>query len=673
MKNLIIILLAATLAACASIGRPEGGARDEKPPVFVRSTPPQGSLNVKNRKIELYFDENIQLDDAFNKVIVSPAQTQAPVVRSLGKRITVELRDTLQPDATYSIDFGDAIKDLNEGNILDGFAMDFSTGNHMDSLRISGVVMEARTLEPAQGMLVGIYSGTADSTITTMPLERVTRTNSRGQFTVRGLKPGTYNVYAINDVNRDNRWDRSEDIAFKDLTFSPSAVAIQVNDTLRSSTDLDSVVTRSGVAYLPDNVLLTWFNTGYTSHYLKETARPDRRRVTVNLSAPWTTPPSATIVNTPALEGMDWNAGTIADINATNDTVTWWIKNPAILNTDSLSLAVTYPRTDSLEQVVMKTDTLKFFYRPTQDEIKKNKELEKIRKQYPDSVIDNTEFMGIRILTSTSHDVYNPVMLESLTPWDKIDTEKIKFETAQDTLWQPLPLPSFDTVPGSGILRRNLTFNPEPGHKYRLVADSAAFHDIYGNPSKAISHEFTVKELDQYSTVIFTLSPQDTTAVVELLDSSDKPVRTARALADGQVIFRYLTPGTYYARMYFDDNGDGTWTTGSITPRSQPEETAYYPGKIEARANWDIDLPWDIYATAIDLQKPYAILKNKPKLKKGERAPGQEEQEYDEWGNPVDNTRNNSRRGHNSTPGFGGLPGGLQTTGNGNRAGNLRR
>ena len=125
LQALVCVILVLSAAACASIGRPEGGPRDETPPVFVNSNPGPSALHVDRTRLDLYFDENVQLDDAFNKVIVSPVQQQPPVVRANGRHVTVEFRDSLQPDMTYTIDFGDAIKDLNEGNVLDGFATDF--------------------------------------------------------------------------------------------------------------------------------------------------------------------------------------------------------------------------------------------------------------------------------------------------------------------------------------------------------------------------------------------------------------------------------------------------------------------------------------------------------------------------------------------------------------------
>ena len=244
MRLTIIGAMASIVGACASIGRPEGGPRDETPPEFVKSNPMPGSTNIDRNRIDIIFNENIKLEDVSNKLVVSPAQKQNPSINSNGRRVTIELRDSLKPNTTYTLDFSDAIRDLNEGNILDGFAMDFATGNTIDSLSVSGMVFEARTLEPAQGMVVGVYSNLSDTAVKTLPLERVAKTNQYGQFTIRNLKPGNYHIFAIDDRNHDWHWDRSENVAFADFTISPVVEEMAVTDTLRSQAGEDSIVTR---------------------------------------------------------------------------------------------------------------------------------------------------------------------------------------------------------------------------------------------------------------------------------------------------------------------------------------------------------------------------------------------------------------------------------------------
>ena len=213
MRLIVAIVAAAALAACASMGRPEGGPIDETPPVFVRSTPRPGAVNVERDRITIEFDENVQLKDAMNKVVVSPAQKTMPKISAAGRRVTINLMDSLQPNTTYTIDFTDAISDLNEGNELDGLAFDFATGPTIDTLAIAGMVFEAENLEPAQGMLVGVHSNLSDTALTKVAFDRITKTNQLGQFVIRNLKPGTYRIFAINDVNRVYKWDRTEDIA----------------------------------------------------------------------------------------------------------------------------------------------------------------------------------------------------------------------------------------------------------------------------------------------------------------------------------------------------------------------------------------------------------------------------------------------------------------------------
>lgn len=654
------------LVGCASIGRPEGGPRDEKPPVFVRANPMPGETDVTRTRYEVVFDENIQLDDAFNKVIMSPVQSTPPTVRSLGRRVTVDLRDTLIPNTTYTIDFGDAIKDLNEGNVLDGFAIEFSTGPTIDSLRVSGVVLEARTLEPAQGMLVGIHSDLSDTALMAHPFDRVARTNQNGWFTVRGLKPGEYHVYALNDVNRDNKWDRSEDVAFLGSVVSPSVEAIAVNDTLVDRNDMDSIVTRQGRAFLPDDVLLTWFNEDYKAQYLKDYSRPSRGVINVILGAPADVKPAARIVKPISLAGLDWDSVTVKDYSMTNDTVTWWIKDKRIIESDSLSLAVTYPSVDSLENMILRTDTLRFNIRPSKEELKKRK----AREEGTDTVPEPIAFPSLKVVTPTSHEIYMPLIIESGLPLTEVDSTGIRLMTMADTVWTPMPFELTAPEPGRS-LRRTIEFERIPGDKYKLEIDSAAFKDYFGNPVKAMSHEFSVKTLDQYSNIIFTIDPVDSTAVVELLDGSDKVVRALPVDKTGRVEFKYLSPGKYFARLYLDANGDGEWTTGSIAGRRQPEEVAYFPKKIDARANWDVELSWPFYETAIDKQKPWDILKNRPKLKKGERAPtDSEDEEVDEWGNPIDHRHDHRGTGNTSNP-FGGI-GGFQNA-TGVQGGTLRR
>lgn len=642
------------LSACASPGRPEGGPRDELPPEFVRSVPMPGERNVDRRTFSVYFNENVQLEDAFNKVVVSPAQVQAPQVTANGRRVTVQLRDTLIPDATYTIDFGDAIKDLNEGNVLDGFAIDFSTGEKLDSLRISGTVLQASNLEPAQGLLVGAYDNLDDSAIRTLPPARVARTNQFGQFTIRNLAPRPYRVYALNDISRDMHWDRSEDVAFLDTVVTPWVRSIELTDTLYDTKGADSLIARTGIQYLPNDLLLTWFNEDYKAQYLKDYKRPDRRTVTIEMGAPPDSLPRISIVDGPrdkSLAGVESSRWAIPIYSARRDSLTLWISDTAVVNTDSLRLAVSYRKPDSLERLEWTTDTLRFFYRAPK---RSKKEIA------ADTLPPALDKLDIRVLSGNTQDVYLPLSIGFNQPIASIDTAAVHFETLVDTLWTPLGGIKLEPDSLNPVLNRRIRHQWIPGAKYRLSVDSAAITGIYGEHNRPFKQEITVRALEEYSNLLMKIAGADSTAYVELLNGSDAPVRRVR-VENGVADFRYLSPGTYYARMFFDANGDSIWTTG-ILDSIQPEEVAYYPKKLELKRNWDVEQEWDIYELPVDKQKPYAILKNKPKLKRGEKAPEDEDTEDEDPllgpGQSPGNRNNN---------GLGGL-GGFQQVGNSSTA-----
>lgn len=610
------------LAACASIGRPEGGDRDELPPVFVRSTPEPGTLNFTGNRINIFFDENIKMEDVMNKVVVSPVQKQPPSISANGKRLTVEFRDTLRPDATYTVDFSDAIRDLNEGNILDGFAIDFSTGDTRDSLVISGMLFEARNLEPAQGMIVGVYSNLSDSAITTLPFDRIAKTNQYGQFVIRNLAPGTYNLYAVNDLNRDYHWDRSEDVAFLGQSVVPEVVNITVTDTLRASNGMDSVVMRQGHKYLPNDLLLTWFNENYRSQYLKNNTRIDSTRIAIELGAPTDTLPVLTLLNTPAA-GKKLEEVARIDHSTPGDSITYWLTDKSVIATDTLLVEAHYLRTDTLDRLTWTTDTLRLLNRERQKFQKaidkRNKEREKLLKKLheegKDTIFtDEPVFMTFDTSTRGNQELNRPLYFTSSQPVDTIHDDRIHLEMRVDTVWRDMGVQHIVRDSVNRQMQFTLRHDWKEGERYRLTVDSAAVTGIYGNVNKKTSAEFSVKKLEDYSTIKFNLTgiPGGEEMVVELLNSQDKPVATAPVI-DGTATFTFVSPNTYYARAFVDSNRNGKWDTGSITEKRQPEDVYYFPKKLAIKKNWDMEQTWDINLLPVEAQKPKEIKKNKPK------------------------------------------------------------
>lgn len=652
LQQIAVVIVALALAACASMGRPEGGPRDVDPPVFVGSSPVPGALNVNKSKIVIRFDENVAITDPMSKVVISPAQSTTPLISAAGKSIVVELRDTMRPDETYTIDFSDGIKDLNEGNPIDGFSLAFSTGSHIDTLQISGMLFQASNLEPAQGMLVGVYSNLSDTAVMTQPMERITKTNQYGEFTIRNLKEGTYRIFAINDNNRDYHWDRSEDIAFMDVTVTPTATDAEMADTLKAGDGSDSIVSRISTVYAPNDILLTWFNENYKPQYLVKYERPERHRISFQLNSASDTFPEIKIANGP-LAGTNLLEHSILNSSATRDTLEFWVRDSLLIKQDSILIAATYLRTDSAQQLAWTTDTLRLFMRPQRKAPEKKK-----KGKENDDTVPKLNFMTFRPrISGPTLEVYQNLFFTASQPLVSLDPDKIHLEVFEDTTWVEIEPPRFESAGPLQPLLMKVDFDWEPGVKYKLTVDSAAVTGIYNEWNKTTKAEFTVRPLEDYSTVDFTISGIDGPAVVQLLNKSDAPVYT-QPVVDGHAVFMHVLPNTYYARLFADANGNGVYDGGSYTMRQQPEEVFYFPKKLNVRKKWDVEQAWNVTELPLDQQKPNDIKKNKPKPKPGElpEETEDEEEEEDDFYIPGSNlsnkngtsTRRNGRLKQNS-------------------------
>lgn len=623
LGSLFVVAAALLLAACASIGRPEGGPRDMTPPVMVSSTPAPGSVNVSNGRIDIVFDENITLDDPMNKIVVSPPQKKQAQISSNGRRVRITLRDTLRDSTTYTVDLADAVRDLNEGNILDGLAIDFSTGPSIDTLMISGIVFEGRTLEPAQGMIVGVYSTpVADTALTTLPMERITKTNALGRFTIRNLKPGSYRVFAINDLNHDFHWDRSEDIAFLDRDISPSTMAIEVTDTFTDAAGNDSLVTRPATRFLPDDILLTWFNENYKPLYLVKHERPDARRLTLEMSTRSDSLPQLTLLNTVRV-GARLDREAVLQSSPGLDSLTYWLRDTTLIGSDTLKIAARYLHTDTLDNITFTTDTLTFALRQPKKKKKRDEETDSVPK---------LEFVNIGISSRQPQDLNMPLLFETSAPTASIDSAGFRIEELVDSVWMPvaakIPSPPDSLQPMR--LLTEMTWKPKT--KYRVTIDSLAVTDIYGNHNRPFVQEVSTHAIEDYAALFFNigdLGPDS--AIVELL-SSDKPVRL-EPVRNGVATFEYVTPGAYYARLFIDRNHNGRWDTGCVADTLLPEDVFYFSKKLNLKKNWDVEQQWNIYETPVDLQKPEDIKKNKPPRPKWET---EEEREKRKKGNNDD-------------------------------------
>lgn len=659
MKRLIyllaVLITVGLIAGCASIGSPGGGARDEDPPRLVRANPGPGATNVSRERITLEFNEIVNVKDAFSNVIMSPSAKSTPRVTANGRRVTVQLPDSLSPNTTYTVNFGSAIEDNNEGNKLQGFTYTFSTGPTLDSLRVAGMVLGARDLEPQQGILVGLYPESAggDSVFMTEKMRYITKTDERGRFIVRGLPEGRYRVVALSDKDNDLKYaNPEEDLAFYSETVVPSTDRTIVSDTILNlkTGEVDTVVSRERTVYLPNTILLRSFNSGKRTQYLVKYERPDSARITLLFNTAADSLPKFSIPGT-------YLSGMAVERSATNDTITYWLPRH-LSSRDTLSVRLSYLRPDSANILRPTSDSLSFIFKrpkikPEKPKKKKDGENDSVPAEPITPKLNWTISGG-----GSVQEVWRPLTIVFTRPVERFDTASFRLEQKVDTIWRMTREPlRFEGTDSLNPRRYNFSYPWESGVSYRLIADSASVVSMYGEVLEQISHEFATKPIEDYATFRFRITglPDSVPAFIEFLDGSDRPKRTLPVSA-GEALFRYLEPGKYYVRLTLDYNGDGVWTPGDYATGFQPDETFYYPKAVNVKKNWDYDQTWDLWATPVDLQKPDALKKNKPEVDKRARNKKKpEEEEDDEEEDPFGaNTFNQDRRpasrGRNSGP-----------------------
>lgn len=627
-KNLLLCLLALILtAACASIGNPDGGRFDETPPRVVGSSPADGAVNVSKRKVQILFDEYVKLEKASEKVVISPPQIEPANVRADGKRVKVDFYDSLRANTTYTIDFSDAIEDNNEGNPMGQYTFSFSTGDVIDTMQVSGRVLNAADLEPIKGIMVGLYPADStwnDTLFRTRPFLRVSRTNGEGRFTIKGVKDGAYRVRALEDKDGDFVFSqKNERVAFDTAVYvTGSFPDVRMDTVWRDSLWYDSIRVVPYTHYTPDDVLLLAFLEDGQERHLLKTVYPEPTSFTFYFTAPSD--------STPRIKGLNFDERClVADASLKNDTVTFWVTDTALIHRqDTLSMILSYMETDTLGQLVVTNDTLDLSPKTTYAKIaaERSKQIEAWEKDrerrqkkakkplpYEENPYERT-WLEAGFKPSGSLAPNQNVRYLAKEPILEVDTTKIHFYVKKDTDWLPAP---FLFMPEERSAKSYMLYAEwEPGQKYRFVMDTAAVVSVLEHESKSVRQEFHVRAVEEYGSIFIHVISPDTGVVVQLLSKNDKVEAQQRTDKDGNADFFFMKPGEYYMRCYVDANGNGQWDTGDYASGLQPERVYYFGKPLPLKAQWDLRQDWDIRAVDVARQKPMAITKQKPDKEK---------------------------------------------------------
>ena len=597
-----IMVVALCIYACANRGYPEGGPKDETPPQVVEEVPLSYTTNFKAKRVNIYFDEFVQLNDINNKFIFSPPVKKDPKVSLKGKYVQVAIPDSLRENTTYSLDFADAIVDNNESNPLGFYRYVFSTGERIDTLELGGTVVNAESYEPVMGVLVALYEKQGDS----IPLKElpdyIARTDSSGNFRLTNLREGHYRVMAIEDANRDKMYTpESEMFAWMDTTVFPIVEPATRVDTFRviekiveADTILrDSIVRTDYLAYGPSNLYLRLFLERLTQLYLVEDDRKEREQLNFIFSIPGENGLEVTLWDTLATEPLpqDWY---FKEHSAGNDTLTLWIKDSTVYKKDTLNVILSYMRSDSTGQWERYSDTARYTFRA------KEKKEGKSKKKDEDA--PKVEFLEIKSNISGDLDLGARLYLEFSRPINKSTLDSIRVLEKVDTVYQLIP---FQVVEDSLRVRRVFVDAAwKAGGEYQLQIDSATIYDIYGRFNDKLEKKFKVRTEEYYGKIMVNVRGVDCPTIVQLYKAengkSENGKRTYNVVQskvveqDGEVVFPLLPEGKYCVRAILDRNGNGVWDTGLYLKHRQPEEIVYLRGEIAVKQNFDVEQDFDI-------------------------------------------------------------------------------
>lgn len=604
-----LILLVGFLYGCANRVAPDGGPYDVTPPKLVSARPEDKARNVSRKRVVLTFDEYIQVKDISTKVIISPPQLQLPKIMAVGKRVTVELEDDLIPNTTYTIDFTDAIVDNNEGNPLENFSYAFSTGDEIDTMEISGLVLQMRNHEPMQGMLVGIHPDTAGwNAFTDTTLLRMSRTGDRAQFVLRNIKDGKYRVYALKENDGNYRHDMAtEGVAFLDSLITTNAMASTRQDTTWvDSLTIDTIKTVAYTRYLPDDLVLMYYEPAPARRYISKRERPDSMQLKLTYNAI----PRGGIKVEPIGLGDSVTSGTVAttppvyDLNREKHEVQVFFTDPRWKGINKF--AVIYESVDSLNLPTMVSDTLKLnLPKPTTKDqpLESEEDMAKQQKQSK---------LNIRIEHKGDGGPNDSILFVTSLPIDTTAFSAFELFNANDTILKPVSIDSIWMLPGRttvGMIKAPLKYETS----YELYVDSAKFVDIYGNHLiETAVDAFKTQSKEEFAQLIIDISGVEGPFIGELLGTDDKPIRTI-ATSSSKILFRDLKPQKYGFRVVIDRNGNGVWDTGNYRDSIQPEQVYYMPKILEVMKNWDVTENFAPLDTPIGQQKPKELIKNKPK------------------------------------------------------------
>lgn len=573
--------------SCANPGVPVGGDKDTIAPVVLKTLPEMDGVNFKGKAVNITFDEFIQSTDVSEALVVSPPVKKKPVVRTKSKTLILDFGDQLKPETSYSLDFKNSIADNNEKNPLVNYRMAFSTGPVLDSLELGGYVRMAENMEPVKDVTVLLHRNDSLHFFRDSIPDYISKTDSAGFFKLTNLAAGAYRMYALLDADNSLTFNSTDElIAFSDSLVVPEMPLVpdstllkhlaQQGDSLQPEQKQPNTFVQPELA--PHYLLL--FEEPSYKQYLESSKRDRANLCTFIFDEPLTDSFRLDLISPKATP--DWS---LLEFSAKRDTLNVWIRDTALSQIDTLKLALGYEVLDSMQQMVIQTDTVDmYFAKPEVKEKRRKKEDEKVETKVP-----NFSFKGNG---KDGFDVYSKFLLEVPEPLESFDFSKIHLSQKVDTLWENR---EFAVEADSVNLRRyRILHRWDFEQEYQLEIDSAAAFSIGAFPSSPFKQRLKVKEEGYYAKIVLTISKLYGPSFVQLLKNTDKEevVQQLAIDKDGAIEFPYLAPEKFKIRLVIDPNQNGKWDSGNISEGLQPERVVYYPKILKMRSNFQIEENW---------------------------------------------------------------------------------
>ncbi|MFV5686640.1 Ig-like domain-containing protein [Flavobacterium sp. GB2R13] len=529
--SLFLLLL---MIGCAKRGSITGGLKDTIAPVLKMSFPKNFNTNFKGNEIKLVFDENIKLKNLNKQLIISPPMKNEPLIlpTTASKFITIKIKDTLQPNTTYSFNFGQSIADNNEGNPFNQFKYVFSTGDYIDSLSIGGTVKDAYEKDAESFVSVMLYDVNdtfKDSIVYKENPRYVTNTlDSLRTFRLENLKAGKYLLVAMKDYNSNNKFNPKKD----KIGFHKQFISIP-NDTVYNLALFREVPAFK--AFKPTQVSGNRLVMGYEGKINQANSRP--KIILKNK-------------NDPEASGLS----TIVTQLPKKDSLQIWYKP---IKADSLVLAVTKEKYN-----------VNFSF--------------KIKDQKKDTLN----------ITAVQNGVLNfrdRFTLETATPLTGFDNSKIKLVNKANT---SIP---FTTEYDEFNQKLHFDFQKEPLEKYTVSILPGALTDFFEKSNDSLTYKLTTKSTAEYGNLSVSLqNVKQFPVIVELTNTKGEILATGYSEKNTIIDFNLIEPALYTLRAVYDENKNKEWDSGNYLEKRQAEEVIYFSKEIDVRANWDVNQVFDL-------------------------------------------------------------------------------